>query len=178
MFESLVEFDGDLVIQPALAESWERLDDLTLQFKLREDVNFHNGEHFDAHAAKASLERALDPETEGPMARQYALVESIDVVDDYTLNIVTSEPDPILLRRMTGLASNMMPPEYLATASDEQLASNPVGTGPYRFVSWERDGDLVMGGQPRLLGRRTCDQRGYRSRYSRDRHPHCGAAGR
>ena len=152
MFESLVEFDGDLVIQPALAESWERLDDLTLQFKLREDVNFHNGEHFDAHAAKASLERALDPETEGPMARQYALVESIDVVDDYTLNIVTSEPDPILLRRMTGLASNMMPPEYLATASDEQLASNPVGTGPYRFVSWERDGDLVMEANPDYWG--------------------------
>jgi peptide/nickel transport system substrate-binding protein len=144
MYEALVVFGPDLNIEPQLATSWKRIDEYTLQFKLRKGVQFHNGEPFDARAVKASIERMLDPATESPWSSTYSMIERVDIVDDYVVNVVTNIPDPILLRRMSGFGTTIMAPEYIATASAEELATMPIGTGPYKFVSWEKDGDLVM----------------------------------
>jgi peptide/nickel transport system substrate-binding protein len=149
MYECLIAFSPDLKsMEPQLATEWKRMDDLTMQFRLRQNVKFHNGEDFDAEAVKFSIQRMLNPATKAPLLSTYGLIDRIDVVDKYTLNVVTKSPDPILLRRMSGFHTIIVPPKYFSTASPEELATKPVGTGPYKFVSWAKDADLVMEANP------------------------------
>lgn len=144
MYEPLVKFEADLVtISPCLATEWERLDDLTMQFKLREGVTYHNGEDFNADAVAYSVMRPLSDETPGDSRSTYAIIEEVEVVDDYTVNVKTSSPDPALLARMTGFHMNMVAPEW-ASQGAETVAKEAVGTGPYKFVSWSPNEDLVI----------------------------------
>ena len=144
MYEPLVQFERDLVtISPALATEWERIDELTMQFKLREGVSFHNGEPFNAEAVRYSVLRPLSDETPGNARSTYAIIEDVEIVDDYTVNVITSSPDPALLARMTGFHMTMVAPEW-ASQGPDVVASEAVGTGPYKFVSWSPNEDLVI----------------------------------
>jgi peptide/nickel transport system substrate-binding protein len=144
MYEPLVQFNRDLVtIEPALATEWERIDELTMQFKLREGVTYHNGEPFNAEAVRYSVLRPLSDETPGDSRSTYAIIEDVEVVDEYTVNVITSSPDPALLARMTGFHMTMVAPEW-ASQGPEVVAREAVGTGPYKFVSWSPNEDLVM----------------------------------
>ncbi len=144
IYEPLVKFERDLVtISPCLATEWERLDDLTMQFKLREGVSFHNGEPFNADAVAYSVMRPLSDETPGDSRSTYAIIEEVEVVDEYTVNVKTSAPDPALLARMTGFHMTMVAPEW-ASQGPDVVAREAVGTGPYKFVSWSPNEDLVL----------------------------------
>lgn len=144
MYEPLVQFERDLVtISPVLATEWERLDDLTMQFTLREGVTFHNGEPFNAEAVRYSLLRPLSDETPGDSRSTYAIIEDVEVVDEYTVNVITSQPDPALLARLTGFHTTIVAPEWAAQGPDV-VSREAVGTGPYRFVSWSPNEDLVI----------------------------------
>jgi peptide/nickel transport system substrate-binding protein len=134
--------DGELV--PMLATSWELVDDLTWEFKLRDDVYFHNGEHFTAEAVGFSLERARDLEESIAMdTTPYDIFyESSEVIDDYTVRIHTEQPSPKMIYALSNF--HIMPPQYYTDTALEVAAENPVGSGPYKFVSWERDGPLVI----------------------------------
>ncbi|QDO89505.1 hypothetical protein FNH13_15155 [Ornithinimicrobium ciconiae] len=134
VFESLVNQDTDLKPVPELATEWEQVDDLTWRFHLREGVTFHNGEAFDAEDVKFSIERILDPEQASPRASMLAVIDSVEVEDEHTVLITTTDPAPTLL---SGLAVNeIVPSEYTAEVGDEEFAAAPVGTGPFTFDSW------------------------------------------
>lgn len=134
VFESLVNQGADLNPVPELATEWEQVDDLTWRFHLREGVTFHNGEAFDAEDVKFSIERILDPEQASPRASMLAVVESVEVEDEHTVLITTTDPAPTLL---SGLAVNeIVPSEYVTEVGDEEFAAAPVGTGPFTFDSW------------------------------------------
>jgi peptide/nickel transport system substrate-binding protein len=153
MYECLVTFSQDLKSsEPQLATEWKRLNDLTVQFKLRQNVKFHNGEDFDADAVKFSLNRMLDPKTQAPLLSMYNTIDRVDVLDKYTVNITTKKADPVLLRRLSGICTIIVPPKYFSTAKPEELATRPIGTGPYKFVSWQKDADLVMEANPNYWG--------------------------
>lgn len=144
MYEPLVAFDRDLqTIIPVLATEWERIDELTFQFTLREGVTYHNGEAFNAEAVRYSVLRPLSDETPGDSRSTYAIITDVEVVDDYTVNIITSAPDPALLARMTGFHMTMVAPEW-ASQGPEVVASEANGTGPYKLVSWSPNEDLVV----------------------------------
>ncbi|HYI15076.1 MAG TPA: ABC transporter substrate-binding protein, partial [Thermomicrobiales bacterium] len=144
MYEPLVKFERDLVtISPCLATAWERIDDLTVQFQLREGVSFHNGEPFNAEAVAYSIMRPLSDETPGDARSTYTIIESVEVVDDMTVNVITSAPDPALLARMTGFHMVIVEPKWAAQGI-EVVSSEAVGTGPYKFVSWSPNEDLVV----------------------------------
>lgn len=144
MYEPLVQFERDLItISPCLATEWERIDELTMQFTLREDVTFHNGEPFNAEAVRYSVLRPLSDETPGDARSTYAIIEDVEVVDEYTVNIITSSPDPALLARMTGFHMTMVAPEW-AAGGPEVVSREANGTGPYKFVSWSPNEDLVI----------------------------------
>jgi peptide/nickel transport system substrate-binding protein len=144
LYEPLVKFERDLTtISPCLATAWERLDDLTVQFQLREGVSFHNGEPFNADAVAYSVMRPLSDETPGDARSTYSIIESVEVVDDMTVNVKTSKPDPALLARMTGFHMVIVAPEWAAQGV-EVVSSEAVGTGPYKFVSWSPNEDLVV----------------------------------
>lgn len=144
MYEPLVKFESDLTtISPALAVAWERLDDLTVQFQLREGVSFHNGEPLNAEAVAYSVMRPLSDETPGQARSTYTIISGVDVIDDMTVNVKTSKPDPALLARMTGFHMVIVEPQW-ASQGPEVVAREAVGTGPYKFVSWSPNEDLVI----------------------------------
>jgi peptide/nickel transport system substrate-binding protein len=145
IFEPLVGWAPDLqTIVPILATEWERLDDLTMQFKLRQGVKFHNGEDFNAEAVRYSVLRPLSDETPGDCRSIWTTIDGVDIVDEYTVNIRTKNPDPAFLPRMAGIHMNMVAPEW-ASQGPEAVAREALGgTGPYKFVSWSPNEDLVI----------------------------------
>lgn len=146
LFDSLVIADYDGRIVPLLAESWTVLDETTIEFVLRRDVVFHNGEPFDARSVKFSLERAKDPAKQTALQAAFASVREVEIVDDYTVRIRLHEPDSSLLWNLTRLA--MVPPEYIERVGDVEFGRRPVGTGPFRFVEWVRDSHVLLEANP------------------------------
>jgi peptide/nickel transport system substrate-binding protein len=133
-------------VLPMLAESWERVDDLTLQLTLRPDVVFHNGEALTAEDVKFSFDRHLiDSVEELVEAQAYiSTISEIEVVDDRTLLIHTAKPDPLLEIRLTSWATWIMPRRYYDEVGMEGFAQAPVGSGPYKFVELRQDEVLVL----------------------------------
>ena len=152
VFEGLVRLGPDGKIQPALATSWRRLDPLTVRFRLRRGVRFQDGETFDAESVRYSIARYLDPKTGFPARGFLAPIERAVVVDSRTVDVVTSVPDGLLLNRLAGFVV-MVPPRRYATTPESVLAAAPVGTGPFRFVRWDRGRDIVLERNPGYWGR-------------------------
>lgn len=145
-FDGLVRFDGNSHdIVPALAESWEISEDgLTWTFKLREDVKFHDGTPMNAEAVEFSLERQRD--TEHPFyckdclrwSAKFDSIEKTTAIDEYTVEIKLKEPSPALLVNLAFYIGYIVSPTAVKE-DPEGFRSNPVGTGPFKFVRWERD---------------------------------------
>jgi len=136
-----------LQLEGNLAESWRVVNETTWQFKLKRNVKFHNGEPFDAAAVKFSIERMLNPKQGAPGRTSIATIDHVDVVDAYTVNVITKAPFPLLAVRMSpGHCGTVgiVPPKYLAQVGDAAFAIKPVGTGPYKFIEWVKDERLVL----------------------------------
>ena len=139
MFDRLVMMDNDMNLVPGLAESWEVIDDTTTVFHLRQGVKFHNGEEMTSEDVKYSLERCI---ANPGVNYNYLIIESITCDDDYTVTIKTSAPFNALLYRLSLDAASIICKS--ADTSAEEFNKNPVGTGPFKFVSWELGGDVVL----------------------------------
>jgi peptide/nickel transport system substrate-binding protein len=141
IYETLVKRDtANNEIVPVLAEDLPtQVDDTTWEFKLREGITFTNGEPFDAEAAAYSINRVMDPEYSSAQVDFYGGITGAEAVDATTLRVTTSELDPVFPARMVRL--KMMPPE---ATEDPSITENPVGTGPYKFVKWDRGQQVVL----------------------------------
>ena len=113
---------------PGLAASWTWRDDRTIDFFLRRGVRFIDGEPFDAHAAKANIDRLF--RLEGPRINTVASIDAAEVVDDYTLRVRLHYPDPTLLYNLSHSPGLMVSP---AAFDNPDLDLNPVGTGPWIY---------------------------------------------
>lgn len=140
IYSRLVESDGDMNIVPGLAESWEQLDDGTMQFHLRKGVKFHNGYDFTAEDVKFSFERMMNSPR---IAFVLPPIERIDIVDDYTVNLVTKSPFGPLLAHLSHPALGMVSKKLL-TENPDSLKENPIGTGSYKFKSWTLGDSLTL----------------------------------
>ena len=144
IFDTLVLRDKEMKLVPGLAVSWKALDDVTWQFKLREGVKFHNGEPFNAQAVKFTIDRVLDPKAKAPTISYIRTIDHVTVVDDYTVNVVTKKPDPLVPTRMSRYPTYIVPPAYIAKVGKDAFAQKPVGTGPYKFGEWVRDDHITL----------------------------------
>lgn len=145
IYDSLVERDWDEKIQPDLAESWKIINDTTVEFKLRQGIKFSNGEPFNAAVVKYNFERVagLMPDAKKTLnARDYRSIKGVDIIDDYTVQILTKHPDPLLLSYVA--QKYMVPIEYTKKDNFKALATKPVGTGPYTLKSWMKGSELVL----------------------------------
>ena len=138
IFDRLMDLDDNGVPQPMLAESWERPDDTTIIFHLRKGVKFHNGDEMKASDVKFSLERALkSPEVSHILDG----VKGVEVLDDYTVKVTTEKPMAAILNNLSHTTIAILS-EKATTEAGDSFGQNPVGTGPYKFVSWQ-SGDRV-----------------------------------
>jgi peptide/nickel transport system substrate-binding protein len=156
IYECLVAFRPDLrTIEPQLATSWKRIDDLTMQFKLREGVKFHNGDVFDAAAVKYSIENILQAAVAAQGRTSYLSFKQVDIIDSNTVNIVTQKPDPLFLARLSGFTMTMVDPKWVNSTTKDRpaFAKAANGTGPYRLVDWQGPNkDLVLEANPDWWG--------------------------
>lgn len=138
IFDTLVTWDADINVIPHLAESWEFLDEDSLQMHLRKGVLFHDGQELTAEDVKYTFDRAMNSTI---VKNNFSWLESVDVVDEYTVVINTKGAyTPVLNALCSPLAGIM--PKHLLEQNDEALTTNPVGTGPYKFVE-RKEGEYV-----------------------------------
>ncbi|MFQ5795407.1 MAG: ABC transporter substrate-binding protein [Candidatus Bipolaricaulia bacterium] len=132
VLEGLVKVNQDGQIVPAIADSWEiSADGLTFTFHLHPGVKFHNGRTLTAADVKFTIERALDPDSGFTQPRYFTGVSAVEVVDDHTVRIKLDQVNANLLYNLTLAESVIVPQETVDT-----LSSAPIGTGPFKFVSW------------------------------------------
>lgn len=142
VFDYLVDRDYDGKYVPGLAESW-KADGTTVTFRLRKGVKFHNGDDFTAEDVKFSIEHFKDPELKSGNASLMKAVKEAKVVDPYTVELVLSQIDARLFDVLTHAVS-ILPAKYYKSVGLQGFISKPVGTGPFKFVSWVRDDKLTM----------------------------------
>ena len=138
IYEGLVKVDSGGGFLPGLANGWNiSADGMVYTFNLRKGVAFHNGEAFDAAVAKWNLERAALPENGNPHPEYFNGIETIDTPDSHTLVIRLKSVDALFIAHMAEGDAVMRPMKGY-----EDAKSNPIGTGPFKFVKWIR-GDRV-----------------------------------
>ena len=130
--ESLLRFDPSGAITAGLATSWELdAEGKTIRLALREGVKYHDGTAFDAVAAAWNLNQYINSER-----TELDMVESVEILDDYTLVLHLSTYDNLILTHLASTAGFMISPAAYEEYGQEWCETHPVGTGPFKFVEW------------------------------------------
>jgi peptide/nickel transport system substrate-binding protein len=141
--DTLFHPQEDATVLPALAEKWEKVDDLTWKITLRKDAVFHNGEPVNAAAVKFSYDRINKEELKSPNKGKLSAFTELTVIDDHTFTIKTEQPYAPGLY-MLGYYLPIVPPKYIQEVGDEKYNTDPVGSGPYRLKKWARGDEIVL----------------------------------
>ncbi|MBF0549655.1 MAG: ABC transporter substrate-binding protein [Deltaproteobacteria bacterium] len=147
IFDSLVHLDLDGKRIPGLATSWKLVYDKTYEFDLRKGVKFHNGEDFDASAVKFTYEKVADPAAKTGNAWILNTIQEVKIVDPYKVQIKLKQPDGMFLFRLSMFGS-IAPPKYIQQVGMDGFNKKPVGTGPFKFVEWEKGKKIVLEKNP------------------------------
>lgn len=146
IYETLVDVDEEMNFIPSLAESWEQPDDLTYIFKLREGVKFHNGREMTAEDVKYSFERVLNPETAAIGKSYYESIDTIEVVDTYTVKFTLKVPFAPFMTNLTSLYGAIVPKEVIEENSN--LMQVACGTGAFMLKEWIPDNKVILQKNP------------------------------
>jgi peptide/nickel transport system substrate-binding protein len=151
VYDTLVFLDPESgTFIPGLAEHWEISEDgEEYTFYLREDVDFHDGTHFDASAAKANFDYVLSPENNSlKAASMLGPISHIQVLDTYVVQIQLAQPFAPLLDSLSQVYLGMASPQALETWGPSEYQFHQVGTGPYTFVEYLPDDHLTLARNP------------------------------
>ncbi|WP_102959644.1 ABC transporter substrate-binding protein [Mangrovicella endophytica] len=139
IFDTLLTMSKDGSLHPGLASEWSVSDDgKAYSFTIRDGVKCHDGSTFDAAAAKARVDRAIDPATVNPDRSLWGPITGTSV-DGKVLTVSMSEPYSPFPSFLTGIQAGFVCPSSFATADFK-----PIGTGPFKFVSWTRNDSLQL----------------------------------
>ncbi len=138
MFDSLLHRSTKLQFEPSLATSWKAISDTVWEFKIRKNVRFHNGEILTPADVKYSFDRVIDQTKKSPQYGNIRAIKEVKVVDADTVHIITDKPFPLLLERLVFFP--IVNKKHVEAVGDQAFGtSQPVGTGPWKFVEWKRD---------------------------------------
>jgi len=142
IYESFTKMDPHTMdVQPALATKWQYTSPTELVFTLRDGVTFHNGQAFSAEDAKWNVDRMIDPATGNPFGSWYAAIGSTSIVDKSTLKLTLKNPDPVLPEKFSAMRVSGFAP---AGSDPTALASQPIGTGPFKLSQWTQNDQAVL----------------------------------
>lgn len=133
----LFAFDEKMNIIPELADKWEYITDTQLRIKIKEGIKFHDGSEMKAEDVKASLERAINSPKVAYVVNQ---VKQVDVVDDYTVDIITVAPFAPLIGNLIHPGCSILPKKLI----DSGDFTNIIGSGPFTFVSRQSGNEVVL----------------------------------
>ena len=140
MFEGLVRPTTEGLIEPAIAEEYDVSEDgLTYTFTLRDNVYFHNGDPVTIEDVKYTFDRLMGTASGKPMKADFEQVASLETPDDKTIVFTLKEPNSNFLYSLTALRAGIVP-----ESNDGQHNENPIGTGPFKFVSYSPGNNLVL----------------------------------
>jgi peptide/nickel transport system substrate-binding protein len=152
-FETLLKVDfrdsdppgSGSTIAPNIAESWTRIDDLTMEVKLRDGVLFHDGSKLTADDVKYTIDRIIDPNADPKLAvvkTQFATYKSVEVIDPLTVRITTNAPDAVLDMRLATLL--VVSKAAVESMGLDAYALKPVGTGAYKVIEYVSNDHLIL----------------------------------
>lgn len=152
IYGGLTNQNSQLQVEPGLAASWEPVSDTEWRFHLRKGVHFHDGSPLTAQDVVASYERMTTVKAAAPFTGAIAGFVGIKAIDDYTVDITTSRPNPVLPQR-TALIQ-ILPSKIAESATSEDFTTGRavVGSGPYKFVSYKPGDSLVLERNPDYWG--------------------------
>jgi peptide/nickel transport system substrate-binding protein len=129
---------------PILAKSFKRIDNQTLEFELREDVTFHNGNKFDAQDVKGTLEYLADPALKIRFKSRYDWVKNVEILSPYKLRIHGSRP-VVMDYGFLSFRMRMRDIETMNALEDKSdYGKTAIGTGPYRMASIDRNAGMTL----------------------------------
>ena len=145
IYGSLVKVDSNNQVVLDLATSYRPVDEYTWEFKLREDVKFHDGSAFDANDVVFTLERlGTVPGHDGLAAQYVAPITDVEVVDSHTLLLKSEQVTPDMPKRLAQISiiSNELPDDV--TSAQFNSGEAAIGTGPFKYNDWQRGNQLVL----------------------------------
>lgn len=160
VYESLFYYNKKFELEPVLATGYTQVSPTQVRITLRQGVKFHDGAAFNADDAKFSLERAMAKTSNYGVYTQG--IDRVVKVDDYTIDVFTRGPNPVLLRQMTELRmmdqgwsekNKSLEPKDIKTKDENFAHRNANGTGPFMLKSWEQDVKLVLTKNPNWWGK-------------------------
>lgn len=136
IFDNLVTRNPDGKIVPQIAKAWRYENDITLVLDIRTDVKFHDGTPLTVDDVAWSVQRIIDPAFKSPQLSQFNSIVKAEAVGTDKVRLTTSSPYPALLAQLVKLS--IVPRAYVQKVGNEKFNVEPMGSGPYRFVSWQK----------------------------------------
>ncbi len=133
IFSNLVKFTEDGELVGDLAESWKNIDDKTIEFKIKENVKFHDGSDLSMEDVKFSLDRSRKTPLVSHILED---VRDIRVVEGNKIQVETYEPSATIMSKLASPAAAIMS-KKVVEKSGEDIGENPIGTGPFKLAKWD-----------------------------------------
>lgn len=142
IFDNMLTRDNAGEITPQIATSWDQVSDTEIVFDLRDDVVFHDGEKLTAADVVYTVERITNPDFASPQLGQFNKIIKAEALEGNKVKLTTDGPYPALLAQLVKLS--IVPEHVASTMSGEEFNAAPVGSGPYKFVKWDRGVEVVV----------------------------------
>jgi peptide/nickel transport system substrate-binding protein len=136
IFDNLLTRDAEGKIVPQVAASWKYVSDTVIDFAIRTDVKFHDGSALTPDDVVFSVKRITNPAFKSPQLGQFNSIVAADIVEPNTVRLTTKEPYPALLAQLVKLS--IVPKKHVESVGDAKFNLEPMGSGPYRLVSWQK----------------------------------------
>ncbi len=154
LYSSLVTTDADFNIICDAAESYEQIDERTYKFTLKQGIKFHDGSELTSEDVKYTLDTIREEEATYKLKSDFSFM-SCEPIDEYNLYIKTDEPNVSTLLRLNYV--KIIPKNYVEKVGDEEFNKHPIGSGPFKFVEWNKDESIKLeafddyfGGKPKI----------------------------